>query len=89
MTAPEPPEDDDTTERIATTVIELADAGPFLLPACFRVELGVGEDLVLLELITNKGQKLLVPLNLDAIAELYDLTGQALVQIGKASGQPQ
>jgi hypothetical protein len=80
---------DGAVERIATTVIELADAGPFLLPPCFRVELGVGEGMGILELITDKGQKLLVPIGVDAMAELYDLTGQALVELGKASGVQQ
>jgi hypothetical protein len=84
-----PPGNEDTTERFAATVVQLADAGPFLFPPCFRVELGVGEDMALLELITNKGQKLLIPLNLDAVAELYDLSGQCLVAMGRAAGPTQ
>lgn len=53
--------------------------GDFILPICMpETNLLVGEDLAILQFETIEGQRVGVPLGIDALSDLHALLGEAL-----------
>jgi hypothetical protein len=84
-----PPSNDNRADRILPRGedVELNGAGPFNLPLTVDVELALGDALAVVELATLDGQTVRVPLTLQAIADLHDLTRQVLDAIGPNDGE--
>ena len=61
--------------------------GDFILPACVpEVDLMMGEEMAVLLLTTVEGQRVGVPLELDALSALYAVLGEALLRMQAPEG---
>jgi hypothetical protein len=73
-------------ERDPTEIV-LQGEGPFILPFCDSdVEIGLGEEIVLLTMTTLDGQELQIPFGRAVLKELHALTGEALDHLTKTDG---
>lgn len=78
---------DPTDDGPEPTEIVLQGDGPFILPFCDSdVEIGLGEQIVLLTLTTLDGQELQIPFGLAVLKELNALTSEALTHLAGADG---
>jgi hypothetical protein len=83
-----PPSNDNREERGVPPgeEIKLEGDGPFELPLVVEVEIAVGEVMAILELTTVDGKIVLGPLGAQTVAEIHELTGQALDVFGPDEG---
>lgn len=80
-------DDDSTEDGPEPTEIVLQGEGPFILPFCDSdVEIGLGEQIVLLTLTTLDGQELQIPFGVAVLKELNSLTAEALQHLAAADG---
>ncbi|MBM0206104.1 hypothetical protein JNW90_26120 [Micromonospora sp. STR1s_5] len=66
--------------------VKLEGDGPYELPLIEDVDLAVGELLAVLKLTTKDGKVLYLPLGAQSVADLHELTGQAMAVFGREEG---